>query len=109
MSAWQLLAQDPQQPPPMSMLPLLMIGIMVLFFVIVILPANRRQRREQEAMIKSLKRGSKVLTSAGIYGTIVNIKENEDEMVIRSEDARLRVKKSMVVQVLGSEETESGK
>jgi preprotein translocase subunit YajC len=110
MTSWLLFAQE-QAPGPggASMLPLLMIGVMVLFFVIVILPANRRQKREQEAMQKTLKRGSKVVTSSGIYGTIVSVKDTEDEMVIRSEDTRLKMKKSMVIQVLGSDESEAGK
>jgi preprotein translocase subunit YajC len=111
MASWLLLAQDPAAPPqgPTSMLPMLMIGVMVLFFVIVILPANRRQKREKEAMEKSLKRGSKVVTSSGIIGTIVSIKETEDEMVLRSEDTKLKMKKSMVIQILGSDETEAAK
>lgn len=91
------------------MLPMLMLAVMALFFFIVILPANRRQKREQEAMLKNIKRGTKVVTSSGIIGTIVSLKDNEDEMVLRSEDARLKMKKSMVTQVLGSDESEAGK
>jgi len=109
MTSWLLLSQADQAPGPggASMLPMLMIAVMVLFFVIVILPANRRQKREQEERLKSLKRGSKVVTTSGIIGTVVSLKDTEDEMVIRSEDARIKMKKSMVSQVLGSDETEA--
>jgi len=109
MTSWLLLAQDPPSAGAQMSPMLLMIGLMALFFFIVILPANRRQRREQETMLKSLKRGAKVLTTSGIYGTVVSLKETEDEMVIRSEDTKLRVKKSLVVQVLGSDEAEAAK
>ena len=109
MTSWLLLAQEqgPAAAPSFGLfLPVILV---LLFFFVVLLPANRRQKREQEAMQKSLKRGSKVLTSSGIYGTVVSLKDDGDEMVIRSEDSRLKVKKSMVIQVLGSDDAEAGK
>lgn len=96
-------------PPPGGMmggmlLPFLMIA---LFFIVVILPANRRQKREQAAMMASIKRGTKVATSSGIIGTIINIKDGEDEVVIRSEDAKIRVLRSAVTRVLGQDENDA--
>src|SRR5262249_43938265 len=108
-----LFAQEGQQQPgglfnsPMF-LPF-MIGLMILFWVVVILPMSRRQRKEQELMLDSLKRGAKILTNGGIVGTIVSAKDGEDEIVIRSEDTRLRIKRNVVVQVLGSDEAEAAK
>lgn len=89
--------------------PMLLIGLMVLFWVVVIIPAGRRQKKEQEKMLAALKRGSKVLTSAGIVGTVVTVKDGEDEIVIRSEDARIRIKRSTVQAVIGTDEAESAK
>jgi len=116
MSFLLLFAQDPapQQPPggglfnsPMF-LPF-MIGLMLLFWVVVILPMSRRQKREQEQALASLKRGSKILTNAGIVATVVSAKDGEDEIVIRSEDTKLRIKRNVVVQVLGADEAEAAK
>ncbi len=59
------------------------IGLMLLFWVVVILPMNRRQKKEQENQLASLKRGAKILTNAGIVGTVVTAKDGEDEIVIR--------------------------
>jgi preprotein translocase subunit YajC len=81
----------------------------VLFFLVVIFPAQRRQKKDQEKLIANLKRGTKVLTSGGIVGTIVSAKDGEDEIVIRSEDTRLRIKRNVVLQVLGSDEAEANK
>lgn len=89
--------------------PLFLLGLFVLFFLFVMLPASRRQKKEQERLISSLKRGMKVLTSGGIVGAIVTAKDGEDEIVIRSEDSRMRIKRSVVVQVLGSDESEASK
>jgi preprotein translocase subunit YajC len=112
---YTLFAEDPpaqpqQQAPPQGSLLLPFIAAMVLlFWVVVVLPASRRGKREQEAALAALKRGAKVLTSGGIVGTVVSAKDGEDEIVIRSEDTRLRIKRSVVVQVLGSDEAEAAK
>lgn len=113
MSSFLLFAQDGQQQPPGFMnspmfLPF-MIALMVLFYVVVVMPMSRRQRKEQEQLLASLKRGTKVLTNAGIVGTVVTAKDGEDEIVIRSEDTKLRIKRNVVVQVIGSEEAEAAK
>ena len=107
-----LFAQEGQQPGGLLGNPMflpMIIGLMILFWVIVILPMSRRQKKEQEQMLANLKRGAKILTNAGIVGTVVSAKDGEDEIVIRSEDTKLRVKRSVVVQVLGSDEAEAAK
>jgi len=73
------------------------------------IPAGRRQRKEQEKMQASLKRGSKVLTASGIVGTVVTLKDGDDEVVIRSEDARIRVKRNTIHTVIGTDDAEAAK
>lgn len=108
-----LFAQEQQQAPGgligSPMFPFFLIGLMLLFWVVVVLPMSRRQKKEQEQMLANLKRGAKVLTSGGIVGTIVSAKDGEDEIVIRSEDTRLRLKRNVVVQVIGTDEAEANK
>ena len=91
------------------MAPFFLIGLMLLFWVVVILPMSRRQKKEQENLLATLKRGAKVLTNAGIVGTVVSAKDGEDEIVIRSEDSKFRIKRNVVVQVLGADEAEAAK
>jgi preprotein translocase subunit YajC len=106
-----LFAQAPAgaEGAPSPFLPMLVVGLMVLFWVVVIIPAGRRQRKEQEKMQASLKRGSKVLTASGIVGTVVTLKEGDDEVVIRSEDARIRVKRNTIHSVIGTDDAEAAK
>jgi preprotein translocase subunit YajC len=89
--------------------PLFIIGMFVLFWVVVILPASRRQKREQEQMLATLKRGSKVVTSAGIIGIIVGIKDGDEEVTIRSDESKLKVLRSTIIRVIGSDESEAAK
>ena len=80
----------------------------------VLLDATRREPQsarawEQQALLASVKRGTKILTNSGIVGTVVSAKDGEDEIVIRSEDTRLRIKRNTIFQVLGSDEAEAAK
>jgi preprotein translocase subunit YajC len=89
-------------------LPFVMI-VGVLLFAMVVFPAQRRQKKEQEKLLATLKRGTKILTTGGIVATIVSAKDGEDEIVIRSEDTRFRIKRTGVLQILGSDEAEANK
>ncbi|QEL14132.1 preprotein translocase subunit YajC [Limnoglobus roseus] len=118
MPAYILIAQDPapatdaptkkQQAGPFGdpMFPMLLMGLAVVFLFI--LPM-RKQKREQQQMLSSVKRGARVVTTSGIIGTVVTVKDNEDEMTIRSEDAKIKVLKSSIARVLGQEESEPAK
>jgi preprotein translocase subunit YajC len=63
----------------MSMLP--MILVMVVLWFIMIAP-QRKQQKKRDLMLKSLKKGDKVITAGGLHGEIVEIDET---------DVRLRV------------------
>lgn len=106
-----LLAQQPGAAPaggelPFFANPVFLMVAMGVFFVVVMLPAQRRQAREQAAMLANLKLGAKVITSAGIVGTVVKVKDGEDEITVRSEDAKIRLLRSSVVRVLGDDPAE---
>lgn len=51
---------------------LLMLGI---FYFFIIYPAQKKQREHME-LIKNLKKGDKVVTTGGIHGEIVELKED---------------------------------
>lgn len=120
MPSYILIAQDPPagggDPPKKQQAvqgplgdPMFMMMLMGLAFVFLIILPMRRQRREQAEMQTAIKRGAKVVTSGGIIGTIVHLKDNEDEITIRSEDAKIKVTKSSIARVLGHEESEPAK
>lgn len=92
-----------QKQPWFLQLPYLML-LMAVFYFVIILPMTRRRKVEAEQQLaNSLVPGTKVLTNSGIVGTIVKAKEGEAEIVIRSEDTKLRILRSTVAQVLGND------
>lgn len=50
--------------------------IFAVFYFLIIMPQRKRDQ-EHKKMLESLKRGDKVMTSGGIYGKVVDIKENK--------------------------------
>jgi len=71
-----------------------LVVIFALFYFVMIRPQRKRQK-EQQTMIEGLKKGDKVITAGGIYGTIESI--SDDSVVIKVESgATLRVNKGSV-------------
>ena len=75
-----------------ALLPLLL--IMVIFYVLLILPAQRRQKKTAQ-MLGNLKTGDKVITSGGIYGTIVGL-EGEAVQLRIADQVRIKVARSAI-------------
>jgi preprotein translocase subunit YajC len=84
----------------MSYAPFILLG---LFFLVVLLPAQRRQKREAAARLAAMRPGAKVVLNSGIVGKIVTMKDGEDEIVIKSDDTKLRVLKTAVATVVSDE------
>src|ERR1700681_3273695 len=87
----------------MAFLPLVI--IMGIFYVLLILPAQRRQKKTQE-MVNALKNGDKVVTSGGLFGTIVGI-EGDAIYLLIADQGMVKVLRSAVtgLQPDGKEES----
>ena len=82
-----------------SFLPL--VFILGIFYLIVFLPARRRQKKLQE-MIDNLKSSDKVVTSGGIYGTIVGLKDDRIQLRI-AENVKIELSRNAVTALQGTE------
>ena len=63
-----------------TLLPL--ITVFVIFYLILYLPQRRRQKKHKQ-YVEALKIGDDVITESGIYGRVVNIKEETVTLVIK--------------------------
>jgi preprotein translocase subunit YajC len=77
----------PQGEPSLltNLLPVL--PIIPLFYFMFIRP-NMQQEKKRKQMLTALKKNDRVLTSAGIYGTVVSIDTEGDRVVLRIDDDR---------------------
>jgi len=80
--------------------------IFAVFYFIVILPA-KKQQKQKEAMISALKKGDRVITTGGIYGTVSAVEDTSLLLKI-SENTKIRVSKSAVGGPVGGDDTAPG-
>jgi preprotein translocase subunit YajC len=86
--------QGQQKPGSPWMTWVLLLGILVVFYLIMFIPQRRRQKKHKE-MLNALQRGDMVMTSSGIHGTIVKVKE--ETIIIKSGDkTELEIDKSAI-------------
>ena len=64
----------------MTLLPL--ITVFIIFYVILYIPQRRRQKKHKE-YVENLKIGDNVITDSGIFGRVVNIKEEKVTLVVK--------------------------
>lgn len=83
-------------------LPLIIIAFV--FYLLLIRPM-RRQEQERQAMAGNLKKNDEVLTSGGIYGTIVDVSDTDDKITVKvADNVRMKMTRSSVIRNLSNEE-----
>src|SRR4029450_6577427 len=99
------LAQDSQSGS--SLIGLALPVLMIVGFYFLLIRPQRNRQRAQQALVASLEVGDEVMTSGGIFGTIVDI--DDDEGVVTVEIApgtRIRMLRQGISQRLGEGEVE---
>ncbi len=75
--------------------------IFLILYLLLIRPQQQRQKKLNQ-MLKALKKGDRVLTSSGIFGTVVGV--DEAKAVLRiAEDVKVEFLKSSVVQIMAED------
>jgi preprotein translocase subunit YajC len=67
--------------PLISFLPLIL--VFVVFYFLLIRP-QQKQKKDHENMLKGLAKNDEVVTSGGIHGTVINVKDTS--VVLRVDD-----------------------
>jgi preprotein translocase subunit YajC len=84
---------------------LFILPVILLLFYLLILRPQKRMEQERQAMAGNLKKNDEVLTSAGIYGTVVDVSETDDKITVKvADNVRVKMTKASVVRNLTNEE-----
>jgi preprotein translocase subunit YajC len=76
---------------------LIQIALFIGIFYFLLIRPQKRQRQQHENLLKSLQRGDQIVTSSGIVGEVVHIKD--DQVTIRSGEAKLVILRSGVASI----------
>ena len=72
-------------------------ALIAIFYVMLIRPQRKQQERHRQ-LLGSLQRGDKIVTSGGIIGEVVQLKD--DEVTVKSGEARVVVMRSNIANIL---------
>ncbi len=98
-------ADDPaqQQNPLGIMIPMLL--VFFVFWLVILRPMKRQEAEKQAKLLSMMKKGDKILTTSGIYGTIISVAEKENEIVVKVDDnTRLKMLKEAIMRNITNEE-----
>jgi preprotein translocase subunit YajC len=82
---------------------LMMVAIFGVFYVLLIMPQQRRQKKWQ-AMLSQIKPGDKVITSGGITGAIMSVKDDAVVLRVPPDNIKIEVTRSSIVTLTTAEE-----
>src|SRR5258708_30263721 len=77
--------------------------IFAIFYFLLIMPQQRKQKKWQ-LMLSELKNGDKIVTSGGLRGTIISLKDDALTLRVPPDNLKLEISRSAVVSVTTAEE-----
>ncbi len=99
--AWAQEAGEAEGPAGLlSLVPFLL--IFVIFYFLLILPQQRKSK-EQKKMLEALKKGDKIITSSGIWGTI-NRLEKETATIQIDDNTRVKIQRDNIARKRATDE-----
>ena len=76
---------------------IIQIGLFIAIFYFLLIRPQRRQADQHKQLLASLQRGDQVLTSSGIVGEVVHIKD--DQVTVRSGEAKFVILRSGITSI----------
>jgi preprotein translocase subunit YajC len=84
----------------LSLAPFLL--IFVIFYFLLILP-QQKQRKQQKTMLEALKKGDKIITASGIWGTIANLGKDTVTLQI-ADNTKIKIQREHIARLRGDED-----
>jgi preprotein translocase subunit YajC len=81
--------------------------IFVIFYFLVILPQQKRSK-QQKALLGALKKGDKVVTASGIWGTISNLGKETVTLQI-ADTTKIRIQRDQIARLRGGDDEDKDK
>jgi len=83
--------------------------IIVIIYFLMIRPQARKQK-EHRQMVSDLKKGDRVVTSGGIHGTVLGVKETKNTLLVKvGENTKLEIERGSITRVIIPKQREEKK
>ena len=89
----------------LSILPL-MIGMFAIMYFLIIRP-QQKQRREREALLQAIKKGDRVVTTSGLFGTVVGLSDQTVTLKV-ADQVKLDFERSAIGRIVTSAKESNG-
>jgi preprotein translocase subunit YajC len=84
-------------------LPLMVVGLVLLYFIF--LRPMKRQEAERQALLAKVKKNDDVLTTGGIYATVIEVSDKDDKITVKiSDNVRVKISKAAIARNITNEE-----
>lgn len=84
----------------LSLVPFIL--IFIIFYFLLILPQQKRQKKLR-AMLEALKKGDKVVTTGGIWGTVTNLGKDTVTLQV-ADNTKIKVQRDSISRLRADEE-----
>jgi len=84
----------------LSLVPFIL--IFVIFYFMLILPQQKKQK-QQKTMMESLKKGDKVITASGIWGTVTNLGKDTVTLQI-ADNTKIKMQREHIARLRSEED-----
>lgn len=95
-------AAQPEPNPLLTMLPI----VIIFLIYMVLFGGGRKPAKKQQQMLASLKKNDRVMTTSGIFATVVSVSPESDRVVLRVDDdkgVKMEFSKAAISQVVTPE------
>ena len=82
---------------------LMMVAIFAIFYVLLIMPQQRKQKKWQ-AMLQQIKPGDRAITSGGLTGVIMSVKDDAVVLRVPPDNIKIEVARSSIVTLTTAED-----
>ena len=74
--------------------------IFLVFYFLLIRP-NEKKRKQHENLINGVKKGEEIVTSSGIYGTVIKINDNDNTVQLEiAKDISIKILKTSITDII---------
>jgi preprotein translocase subunit YajC len=80
--------------------------VFVIFYLLIIMPQRKKQKKHMD-LVENLKPGDRIVTTAGIFGTVMGVQKDRIELKIAA-NVKIDITKSAVGIILGASDKPEG-